>query len=151
MQNQSLILVIDWAPTIEIIENGDEWSAVAKLPDVIEDELLITIDNGVLTLLGKRNVPQKADKNPNFAYGNFVRTLHLPTYVDCANACARLQDEILMIRLPMLEKQKRIKVPIITPARHDAEHISSDLKDERKHHEERPQEKGDHPNPVEVS
>lgn len=112
MHNDSLIIVIDWAPTIDVSENEREWSAVAKLPDVIKDDLKVTIDNGVLTLMGKRTVPKKPGRNPNFAYGNFARIIHLPTYVDCCRGSAQLENEVLTIHLPMLEKQKLIIIPI---------------------------------------
>jgi HSP20 family protein len=97
----------EWAPAVDIIENDRSITINAELPGIDVKNVLVTVENNVLTLKGERHVDTEAKKE-NFhrmerAYGVFCRSFALPAHVDAAKVTAAFKDGLLTITLPRSE------------------------------------------------
>lgn len=80
----------------------------AELPGVDPDnDVQITIDNGLLTISGERRSATKSgDKGRHFTemqYGSFTRTIPLPDGASDRDVTASYRDGILEVRVPLAE------------------------------------------------
>lgn len=101
------MVVFDWAPKVGLGDSDQEWTATVELPHVTEDNLNVEIENGTLTILGKRTLPELEEReklNPHFSYGNFVRTFALPANVEEDRVCVEFENGVLRIRVPKRHK-----------------------------------------------
>lgn len=94
----------DWAPSVDITENAEEFQIKTELPEVKKEDVKIHVEDGVLTLSGERK-QEKEEKDKKWhrverSYGSFMRSFTLPTNVDDAKIRAELKDGILTLRLP---------------------------------------------------
>jgi HSP20 family protein len=95
---------LDWAPSVDISETGEEFLIRASLPAVRKEEVKVTIEDGMLTLSGERR-RQEEDKGEKFHkvetwYGSFSRSFALPDAVDQAAIRAESKDGVLTIHVP---------------------------------------------------
>ena len=108
-----------WVPPVDIYQNGDtELVLKAELPDMVREDIDVTVDNGTLTIKGEKKFAGEP-KEEQFhrierRYGAFSRSFALPETVDAAKVAADYKDGVLTIRLPLREeaKPRQIKVNI---------------------------------------
>lgn len=108
----------EWAPSIDIAETDEDIVVTAELPGVKQEEVDITIADGVLTLKGEKK-EEKEVKEKNYhrierTYGSFQRSISLPTGTEAGKAKATYKDGILRITIPKVEeaKPKQIKIDV---------------------------------------
>ena len=82
----------------------------AELPEMKREDINITFDNGVLTLVGERK-PEFDEKDGTFhrserTYGRFSRSFTLPATADANRINASYKDGVLTIRVPQREEAK---------------------------------------------
>jgi HSP20 family protein len=101
-------------PSIDIRANENEMIFVCDVPGVKQDDLEVTVENHVLTLMGTRRFDSKEDERVVLgrAYGAFKRSFTLPDYLDDSNLDAHLADGVLTIRIPKNAQAKPRKIPI---------------------------------------
>ncbi|HEY3197419.1 MAG TPA: Hsp20/alpha crystallin family protein [Nitrospirales bacterium] len=110
--------VAQWAPLVDIVEDEHEYLIKAELPEVKKEEVKVTVQDGVLSLMGERKfVKEEKDKKYHRverAYGSFVRTFSLPEDADENKVSADFKDGVLQVHLPKSEKArpKNIEVQI---------------------------------------
>ena len=108
----------DWTPTVEITENDKAYTVKAKLPGVEKEDVDITVENGVLTIKGKKEskTEEKDEKvhRTECSYGSFVRSFTLPHSVKPDDVDAEYKDGILHMTLPKSEEAmpKQIEVKV---------------------------------------
>ena len=95
---------LDWAPSVDISETGEEYLIRAALPAVEKEDVSVTVDDGMLTLSGERRQKEE-QKNEKFHkvetyYGSFSRSFALPDAVDQAAIRAESKDGVLTIHVP---------------------------------------------------
>ena len=95
---------LDWAPSVDISETGEEFLIRASLPAVRKEDVKVTIEDGMVTLSGERR-GQEEDKGEKFHkvetwYGSFSRSFALPDAVDQAAIRAESKDGVLTIHVP---------------------------------------------------
>jgi HSP20 family protein len=81
----------------------------AELPGVREEDIDITIDDGVLTLRGEKKSVRE-DKEAGYrerSYGSFERRITLPANIDEDACAADFKDGVLTITLPKSEEKAR--------------------------------------------
>ena len=112
------LLESEWAPRVDIAETDDNVVVTAELPGVNQDNVDITVVNDVLTLKGEKK-DEKEIKKENYhrierSYGNFQRSVSLPTGVQADKAKATYKDGILTVTIPKAEesKPKSIKINV---------------------------------------
>jgi len=107
-----------WMPTVDIQEFDSRFQLFVDLPGVDPDAVEITLDNGVLTISGKRSLPatpedeQMINRRAERGQGQFHRRFILPDTVDAENVEASNQHGVLSITIPKQAKAqpRRIKV-----------------------------------------
>ena len=108
-----------WTPPVDIFQTGDhELVLKAELPDMLREDIDITVENFVLTIKGEKKVSNEV-KEEQFhhverRYGSFSRSFSLPQTVDPNRVSAEYKHGVLTVRLPLREeaKPRSIKVDV---------------------------------------
>jgi HSP20 family protein len=100
----------EWAPAVDITEDGQEYLIKAELPEIKREEVSVTVENGVLTITGERKL-EKEEKGRKYhrverAYGRFTRSFTLPEDAEGDKVSAHFKDGVLRVRVPKSEKAK---------------------------------------------
>jgi len=97
--------------TIDLYKVGEELVIQSTIAGVKPEDLEITIQGDIVTIKGVRIKP---DEEPSKSYyyqecywGPFSRQIVLPEEVDPSRMEASLQEGILIIRIPRIEKEKK--------------------------------------------
>ena len=105
-----------WSPSVDIFETEGEIIVKAELPGLERKDIVLHLENNVLTLRGERKF-EKETKEENYhrierSYGNFSRSFSIPATVDDEKIRADYKDGVLKIALPKKEqaKPKQIKI-----------------------------------------
>ena len=100
-----------WVPPVDIYEtDAHEVVLKAELADMKREDIVVTFENGVLTLKGERKFGEEVKKEHfqrvERRHGAFSRSFTLPNTVDAGNISASYKDGVLTIRLPQREEAK---------------------------------------------
>ncbi|MEZ5354229.1 MAG: Hsp20/alpha crystallin family protein [Bryobacteraceae bacterium] len=107
-----------WTPPVDIAETEHELVVKADLPEVKPEDLEVKVENGTLTLKGKREFEKKEDAKGYHrierSYGSFVRAFSLPDSVDPEKIQAGYTNGVLTITLAKKElaKPRTVKVSV---------------------------------------
>lgn len=115
---QQSLTTAEWAPSVDISEDENEYLIKAELPEVSKDDVHITVENGILTIKGERRF-EKEEKGRKYhrierGYGSFMRTFSMPEDADPDKVSAEFKDGVLKVRLAKSEakKPKQIEVSV---------------------------------------
>jgi HSP20 family protein len=107
-----------WVPACDIYETTKEIVVKAELPGLKKEEVLVSIENNLLTIRGERKFEDEV-KRENFhrverTYGEFLRSFTLPSFIDANKILAEFKDGLLVVTLPKREesKPKQIEVKV---------------------------------------
>jgi HSP20 family protein len=107
-----------WMPAVDIYEDEGGLVLKAELPDIVREDIDVSVENNTLTIRGERKLANEI-KQENFhrierAYGKFVRQFSLPPTVDSTKIAADYKNGVLSVRLPMREeaKPRTVKVDV---------------------------------------
>lgn len=109
---------VEWSPTVDISETDAEYLLKAQLPAVKKEDVLVTFDDGMLTISGERK-QEKEEKGEKFhriesLHGTFSRSFSLPDAIDAAAIRAEGKDGVITIHVPKSKtearKPKEIKI-----------------------------------------
>lgn len=105
-----------WAPAMDIVETENEFVATADLPGLTKDDIDLSIEDGVLTLCGERNL-EHAENEGKFrrierSYGRFTRSFSLPQGLDHEKVAATFDNGVLTLTLPKSDVAKSRKIDI---------------------------------------
>ena len=103
-----------FAPRFEVKERPDAFVFTADMPGVKEDELDISLQNGVLTISGARKAEEKKEGETYYVferkYGSFSRSFALPENADPDKVEARLTNGILSLTIGKREEARPKKI-----------------------------------------
>lgn len=106
----------DWMPAVDISETANAFVVKAELPGVDKDDVSVKIENGILTIRGKKKAEIEDKKNHRIecTYGSFVRSFTLPQATKSDSIEAEYKNGILNLTIPKSEevKPKEIEVKI---------------------------------------
>lgn len=110
LPGKDALVGFDWAPTVDITENNEEFQIKAELPEVKKEDVKIRIEDGVLSISGERK-QEKEEQNKKFhrverSYGSFMRSFTLPTNIDETKIRADYKDGVLTLRIPKSAEAK---------------------------------------------
>jgi HSP20 family protein len=95
--------VSDWLPAVDVQEKPDAFLLQADLPGVDSNDIDITMENGMLSLRGRR---QSETKQENGGYrrvervsGEFFRRFTLPDSADPEAISAQMANGVLTVRI----------------------------------------------------
>jgi len=88
-------------PELDVRENTSSITVEAELPGVAENDISVTLANGVLTIMGEKK-QDKEEKSENYhvserSYGAFTRSLRLPETIDESKLEAKFDKGVLKI------------------------------------------------------
>jgi len=100
----------DWVPSVDICEEDDEFLIKVEVPEVRKEDMHIQIDNGLLSIRGKRHLEQQDKKHHRLerGYGSFNRSFTLPENVHEDGISAEQKNGMLYLHLKK-DKQKKVK------------------------------------------
>jgi HSP20 family protein len=93
-------------PSVDITDTGKGLQVTAELPGLSEEDIDVTVQDGVLTLRGEKK-QEKTEKDANRYvaerhYGAFLRSFALPAGIDENGIQAAFDKGVLRITLPKL-------------------------------------------------
>jgi HSP20 family protein len=107
-------------PKIDVAEGKDAVEVTAELPGCNEEDIEITLNEGVLTIGGEKKTERdETDKDKNWqvverSYGSFSRSIPLPFTPDPAKVEAKFDKGVLRVKLPkpaeLAKKEKKIEI-----------------------------------------
>jgi HSP20 family protein len=101
--------VVDWAPPADIREEEKQFVIHADLPGVEPKNIDVSLEKGVLTIRGRRDLESRDEKNGfrrvERVSGEFFRRFSLPDTADSQSVRARFTNGVLEVSIP---KQARV-------------------------------------------
>lgn len=108
----------DWlSPAAEASQNGDAYRIAMELPGVGEDDISVTVEDGVLQIKGEKK-SEREEKGDSWyfserQFGSFSRSFRLPSDTDAAGVKAEMKDGVLTVTVPKkAQKKAAARVPI---------------------------------------
>jgi HSP20 family protein len=108
----------DWlTPAAEASQNGDAYRIAVELPGVAEDDINVTVEDGVLQIRGEKK-SEREEKGDTWyfserQFGSFSRSFRLPTDTDAGGIKAEMKDGVLTLTVPKKPTQPAAaRVPI---------------------------------------
>lgn len=115
-QQQEPVVAPEWSPLVDISEDEKEYLIKAELPEVRKEDVKVTADAGILTIMGERKFengePGKKYHRVERAYGTFGRSFSLPTDASPSKVSAEFKDGVLTIHLIKDEKAKLQQIEV---------------------------------------
>jgi HSP20 family protein len=107
----------EWAPALDVLQEDGDIVVRAELPGVKQEDVDITLQNGVLTISGVRQAEEEKEGSGYYVrerrYGSFSRSLALPEGTDESSITARFQDGVLEVRVQgaaAVQEPKQIQI-----------------------------------------
>ncbi len=102
--------------SVDVYKTDNEIIIQAPVGGVKKEDLDIVTEKDIIIIKGKRERP-KGDKINEFYvqecfYGNFQREIILPEETDPSRIEANIDESILTIKVPRIEKDKKRKIDI---------------------------------------
>jgi len=95
---------------LDVYQTPKEIVIVAPIAGVKLNDINVTVTEDVLTIKGKRylefNIPEEDYLTQECFWGDFSRSIVLPSSVDTTNINASFKDAVLKISLPRTERTK---------------------------------------------
>ncbi|HEX2959967.1 MAG TPA: Hsp20/alpha crystallin family protein [Chitinispirillaceae bacterium] len=103
-------------PKVDISESDKGYMIKADLPGMDKKDVIISVENGVLTITGEKVDENKKEKGKYYhlerSYGKFCRTFSLPDGVDQEKITASMKNGVLELEIIKSEKQKPKSIEI---------------------------------------
>jgi len=101
----------EFAPSIDILTEGDEVVVKAELPGIKKEDIDVDLTEDTITISGEKKKEEKVEKKDYHSiersYGSFKRSFSLPTEIQTEKASAKFKDGVLEIRIPKTEEAKK--------------------------------------------
>jgi HSP20 family protein len=107
-----------WAPTVDIHEFDDRFQLFVDLPGVDPKAVDVTLENGVLTISGERQMPAAPEgenlvrRRSERGYGRFHRRFILPDTVDADRVHATDRNGVVEISIPKQAKAQPRRIQV---------------------------------------
>lgn len=96
--------VAEWAPPVDIREEDKQFVIHADLPGVEPKNIDITLEKGVLSIRGRRDLESREEKHGyrrvERVTGEFFRRFTLPDTADSQSVKARFANGVLEVAIP---------------------------------------------------
>jgi HSP20 family protein len=105
-----------WMPAVDVFEKEDKFVVKAELPGMKEDNIDVSVVGDTLSIKGEKKTETEV-KNEDYyrcerSYGNFYRSIPLPSNVDVDKIEASFDDGVLEVNLPKSAKVKPKKISV---------------------------------------
>ncbi|MDI6897392.1 Hsp20/alpha crystallin family protein [Methanocella conradii] len=104
-------------PYVDVMEKGNDVIVTADLPGVDKKDIKISVRGDVLEISAERKM-EREEKEKGYlrherSYNRFYRSIRLPAPVDKGKAKASLNNGVLEVTLPKIEKAEVSEIPIV--------------------------------------
>ncbi|WP_146346834.1 Hsp20/alpha crystallin family protein [Phaeobacter marinintestinus] len=111
--------VADWLnPATEASGNDDAYDIRMELPGVSEDDIELTVEDGVVNIRGEKKTQQEEKGDTWYfserQYGAFRRSFRLPENADGGKASASMKDGVLHVTVPKKVPEPKNEVNKVT-------------------------------------
>jgi HSP20 family protein len=100
-----------WTPSIDVSEDDGKMLIEAEMPGIAPEDVELTVDDGILTLKGKKSLKKDGEKRgwlmTERASGSFMRSFALPSSTEIDGIQASYDKGVLLVEIP----KKPPKVP----------------------------------------
>ena len=102
---------------IDLYQTENELVVRAPIGGIRSEDLEITIEGDVINISGKREEPKEEEEKIEYFtkecyFGPFSRRIISPVEIDGSKAKAKIEEGILMIRIPKIKKEKIVKLKV---------------------------------------
>ena len=106
----------NWMPAVDIAEVNGHLKIKAEIPGMKKEDLKVSVKNGYLMISGEKK-QEKETKESSYHrveryYGQFCRTIALPSDVEADKVKAEYKDGVLNIEIPKPESMKSRDVDV---------------------------------------
>ena len=104
-----------YLPRVDIVETGDALEILADMPGVTRDSVEVTLEQRVLTVRGRAEVPAPEGMAPlylEYEPGDYERSFALSDAVDPSGIEARVRAGVLHLRLPKAGPAERRRIEV---------------------------------------
>ena len=105
-----------FAPSFEVKETPDSYVVRADLPGVKEEDVDVSLHNGVLSIAGRRTAEERKEGESYFLYerqyGSFSRAFALPDTADGERVEAKLDNGVLTVNIGKRAEAKPRKISL---------------------------------------
>ena len=99
---------VAWSPVVDIEETELNYLIRAELPGLSKEKVKVTVEDGVLTLSGERDLERKVEGKTfhhiERSHGTFTRSFTLPEKAEAESVSANYKDGLLEIRVAKSEE-----------------------------------------------
>ena len=99
---------VAWSPVVDIEESAEAYIIHAELPGLSKEKVKVTVENGVLTLSGERDLERRVETKTfhrvERSHGTFTRSFTLPDDVESESVEANFKDGLLEIQIAKREE-----------------------------------------------
>ena len=99
---------VAWSPVVDIEETELYYLIRAELPGLSKEKVKVTVEDGVLTLSGERDLERKVEGKTfhhiERSHGTFTRSFTLPENAEAESVSANYKDGLLEIRVAKSEE-----------------------------------------------
>ena len=99
---------VAWLPVVDIEESEQDYVIHAELPGLDKDKVKVTVEDGVLTLSGERDLERTAEGKTYHhierSHGTFSRSFTLPEDSDAERVEAQFTNGVLTVRVAKREE-----------------------------------------------
>ena len=99
---------VAWSPVVDIEESVEAYTIRAELPGLSKEKVKVTVENGVLTLSGERDLERRVETKTfhrvERSHGTVTRSFTLPEDVDAESVAANFKDGLLEIQIAKREE-----------------------------------------------
>ncbi len=110
----------DWMPALDVYEKDDRFIVKAELPGMKMDDIDISVADGNLVIKGEKKTEEEVQDDDYYrcerTYGNFFRSIALPSNIDADKIEANYEDGILEISAAKSEESKPKKIQVSSKA-----------------------------------
>ena len=103
-----------WAPAVDLCETATAFIVTAELPGLTRDQIRISVQDGRLTLHGRRDARIACEHYHQVerGHGEFARSFALPPSVDTDRIEADLNEGVLTITVPKTPEPGPVRVEV---------------------------------------
>jgi len=96
-------------PRIDVFDAEDHIELSAELPGVEQDDVDVSVLEGVLTITGEKKSSRESNEGARVverSFGSFKRSFRLNDMIDADNITASFKNGVLVLTLPKVAEQK---------------------------------------------
>lgn len=103
------------APLVDIYETADDYYLTANIPGVSKENIKIKLEEGFLVIMGRVNLDEVKNRKyvlNEIEEGNYYRRFKISDNIDEQKIDAKLENGVLLVKLPKHERVKPKSIEI---------------------------------------